>query len=1792
MFFKPLRRAGLRAWFSSVVAVAILATPAVSFEPHSAAFPDFDAAGGIRVGLAPGEEPPPSKRAALGRIATRSGAELRLSFNALTKTPRKLTSGRPLSPPSKGAPEAVARTFMRDNAEVWGLAPGDVDRLVLKTAYTDRHSGVSHVYFGQEHSGVPVFTGVLGINLDAAGRVTSVVGDVWSQRPLEEPWILSREQAATAAVASVGVSWTAERASQSGDTVVFDRQSLLDDVRVERWVYPLLGEPRPAYRMTIDKSGLEWYDVLVDGATGDILHRRNLYLFLGTVAPSAPAEVNPAAPRGLVYVEHPLATVRGTGDLLRRYPFTADPTGRPRGFANAPLFGADVSPTNANGGSPVNATIDGLLLPFPSAVSPLRSSALPLSSSPQSPNGWFIPQSGNYVSFGNNVDAKEDHAADNEGSMGQRAVGGAAGDFSGPSFVYHNFYAQNGPYAAEGTLQPASAARKAGAAPDLNPAILTLFYASNWFHDLLYHLGFTEAAGNFQLDNFGLGGLGNDHVFADAQDGSGTNNANFGTPADGANPRMQMFLFSGPERDGTFDVDVIIHEYAHGLSNRLVGGPNSVDCLGTPLVGESGSMGEGWGDWFAAIVADEPAVGEYATGTGENGIRRFPMDSGPPDFTYGFLCTGPPSNPSLVQCEVHDGGEFWSIVLWEMRESMINRWHNRLRPGAPVFPTYGVAGSADGNIRNAQGRTLDGSGDPVETDHEAIENAAFEAMFRVTDGMKLAPCNPTMLDMRDAILEADRTAGGEHVDLIWRVFANRGAGEPALSTGGAAPTIVESFAVPATVAACEAAGGPLPAPVFTLSSNADNEVTVSIVPNGATEYAIFRSTVGAGSAIDPVPYVEVGRTSGTNLVDTGLDGGRTYWYRVRALRNDDCVSASSAADVVPQGAVLDCITQPQFQGVARALDMGDCEHLRLDWPPATSTCASGPEVSYNIYRSTSPAFPIDASTRIATGVAGTTFEDAPDQPDRLYYYVVRAEDSTTGHGGPANGGNEDDNTVVAFALVTSGALVNQGFEDDVESGPDSGASEHFTSSGLQVPTIPERGGWFRDADPAPVAPRSPQTVWHTFNPDNPVIGPNDSVVYELRSDVIPITPGSILTFHHTFQTEAGFDGGVVEYAIVLDETTGAVGPFEDLGALIYEGGYNGVLDATIEGVINNNPLANRRAFTGGSLGPMSRVRAFVGNLMPTDETEAHIVVRFLFGNDVANSADPTPTGNYFPGWYIDDVTVDQSCCPLSVAPTNLTATAGVGQITLDWDAPAGSIERYEIYREASNESVPAVFDERVATVDGDLTSWIDETVSTGVTYHYVVRAIPAGGCPSAESNAASASPLGGDCLAAPTFAGAERVSAPPDSTCALLVEWDPAQPNCFGATVSYNVYRSENPGFTPSPANLVARGLTGLSYLDHSDLVYGLTYYYIVRAEDSTDASSGPANGGNEDGNLVRRSGTPVGHFEPGPNFVDDVEPAAEPGYQTFSTRDAGGWQVLTDPTAHSASQAWVALDDQPGVPELTQKDDRLTLPPLNLTATSVMSFWHNFDFARFATATPETAYQSGGVLELSVDGDTWIDLGPWITQGEYNGVVDVDAQNPLAGRPAWVGSSDNNLIVGRNDAMTQVVVDLGEAIADQYGASELGSVRVRFRLGGTFQVLLGGVQGSGWGVDDLQVTNLLEPGVCLASSGLVPATLALDKVGPGVVRLAWDSSCASGAEDYAIYEGTIGDWYSHTMVDCADDGGDLEEDIAAGPGNRYFLVVPFNAASEGSYGADSAGVERPRGEATCAVEQVAASCP
>jgi hypothetical protein len=285
---------------------------------------------------------------------------------------------------------------------------------------------------------------------------------------------------------------------------------------------------------------------------------------------------------------------------------------------------------------------------------------------------------------------------------------------------------------------------------ELDVAITNLFYHLNFMHDYLYDLGFDEAAGNFQANNFGRGGVGNDPVFGRPQE-TGFNNAFFGTAEDGRAASTGYFFFTNPpfrQVDSALDADVIYHEYVHGLTTRLVGGPFSVGALGGF---QGGAMGEGWSDAYSCSITNDPVTGEYSTGNRELGIRDVNYAASP--LVYGDFGnrSGPLSAANITGGialdktflpEVHQDGEIWASVLWDLRT--------------------------------------------------ALGQATYEQL--ITDALKFTPSLPSMLDARDAILIADVAAnGGSHAFSIWSVFAARGMGISARADNSDDTVVFQAF---------------------------------------------------------------------------------------------------------------------------------------------------------------------------------------------------------------------------------------------------------------------------------------------------------------------------------------------------------------------------------------------------------------------------------------------------------------------------------------------------------------------------------------------------------------------------------------------------------------------------------------------------------------------------------------------------------------------------------------------------------------------------------------------------------------------------------------------------------------------------------------------------------------------------------------------------------------------------------------------------------------------------------------
>jgi hypothetical protein len=130
-------------------------------------------------------------------------------------------------------------------------------------------------------------------------------------------------------------------------------------------------------------------------------------------------------------------------------------------------------------------------------------------------------------------------------------------------------------------------------------------------------------------------------------------------------------------------------------------------------------------------------------------------------------------------------------------------------------------------------------------------------------------------------------------------------------------------------------------------------------------------------------------------------------------------------------------------------------------------------------------------------------------------------------------------------------------------------------------------------------------------------------------------------------------------------------------------------------------------------------------------------------------------------------------------------------------------------------------------------------------------------------------------------------------------------------------------------------------------------------------------------------------------------------------------------------------------------------------------------------------------------------------------------------------------------------------------------------------------------GAPGLQTQSAPTPGTANAGTqpGGVPATMTVEHGTGSSLVLNWEASCSAAAQDYAIYEGEIGNWYSHTEIDCSDDLGDLAEEIIPLGGSRYYIIVPRGTLEEGSYGRDWTNAERPAGLSTCAPLQALGVC-
>jgi extracellular elastinolytic metalloproteinase len=729
-------------------------------------------------------------------------------------------------------PRETALEYLRANAAKFGLTSQDVAELQVTDEFSSAHNGLTHVWVQQQQQGIPVFNALFGLHVTRTGEVLTdkhrFVAHLSEKVNTQLP-ALSASKALELAMIDLGFTGFATPSLLKKEN---DRKFTYEGGAISKSPIKISAVFVPdnkgrkvnlAWSLVIEQANTaDVWSMRIDALSGIVLNKSNRTVYCKAGHPHKVGAIcedeKPAAATKMAN-ENPPSGV----ESYNVYPFPIE----------SPAHGVQTLVVNP---------------------------ALPSAS----PFGWHdtngVAGAEHTITRGNNVFAYDDIANANiPPDISQIPNGGATLTFNFPHVL------------------------DADPIANKEAAITNLFYVNNKMHDITHLYGFDEKAGNFQFNNYGNGGAGNDEVQAEGIDGGGQDNANFSTPPDGGNGTMQMFQWTrsggrivnvnapnsisgtyagaaaatwgatitavpvtgqvvivddgtpdatlgcnapindvtgkivmvdrgtcqfglkalnveqqgaigciicnfedatpgmaagasgasvtipvvmmkksdcdlmrqfagnglnvsfvqppnnGPDfLDGDFDNGIISHEYGHGISNRLTGGPSQTDCLGN-----AEQMGEGWSDWFSLIMSVEPNdMGTDKRGVGTYVLRQDNDGTGIRRHPYSTDMSINPITFSTVaeNTEVHALGEIWTSVTWDLYWAMVEK--------------YGF----DADITNK----MSGNGRAIQL---------------VMDGMKFQPCSPGFIDGRDAILLADKVNFAS-VDtcLIMSVFARRGMG--------------------------------------------------------------------------------------------------------------------------------------------------------------------------------------------------------------------------------------------------------------------------------------------------------------------------------------------------------------------------------------------------------------------------------------------------------------------------------------------------------------------------------------------------------------------------------------------------------------------------------------------------------------------------------------------------------------------------------------------------------------------------------------------------------------------------------------------------------------------------------------------------------------------------------------------------------------------------------------------------------------------------------------------------------
>jgi hypothetical protein len=507
------------------------------------------------------------------------------------------------------------------------------------------------------------------------------------------------------------------------------------------------------------------------------------------------------------------------------------------------------------------------------------------------------------------------------------------------------------------------------------------------------------------------------------------------------------------------------------------------------------------------------------------------------------------------------------------------------------------------------------------------------------------------------------------------------------------------------------------------------------------------------------------------------------------------------------------------------------------------------------------------------------------------------------------------------------------------------------------------------------------------------------------------------------------------------------------------------------------------------------------------------------------------------------------------APTGIAAIpAADNQVSVTWSGVAPAPGAYAVERAIGACGSEGLY-QPLGAVAGSTFNFTDSTVQGGVTYSYrVVAATDAvGKCQSLVVSGCANATATGSCNLKPVFTGAASATSNDNATCGIRLNWTAAASSCpLAPTIRYNIFRSTVPDFTPAPSNRIATCVTGPgSYLDTDGLSSGVTYYYIVRAEDATTGNGGECGGGNEESNSILTSGTAFGAgTQPGGSTWTDGggDGAALLRLNVAGAGDTGGqvWRIVTsanDAGANHTSGGGYAYRNAGPVagnvyPASTCAE--MQTPPLVVDGSSVdLTYWerHQIEY-----------HWDGVAVEYSRNGGAWASVvAP--SNATANGCAATDdttgwqslectTSTPVnaCGYPATATMFNGPLGSGTTCstyATGTTVTSYAHRCHPVVSLTPGDTLQFRWRFTSD-----GGAEYAGFYLDDIAITGIRLPSACTPGTSCAvdtsaPAMTALS-VGKSAPNMTFTWTPAEAGATYTTYRSPMGlppSWTSRNVT-------------------------------------------------------------